>query len=110
MDKQRKGKLIDVLELGIEGKLRPGKNMDDVLDQRSLKLLDKAGYIHENPLFTTLSGMSYLERLKAPRKAWFQDNWFPALVAAATIVFAGFSAGVQLAALLTSNSGSSMGP
>ena len=110
MDKQRKEKLIDVLELGTEGNLPPGKNMHDVLDLRSLELLDKAGYIRRKDMFTTLSGLSYLERLKAPRKAWFKDNWFPALVAAATIVFAGVSAGVQLVDLLTSNSGSSMVP
>ena len=102
MDKQRKEKLIDVLESGIELSPPPGKTWDDVLDLWSLETLDKAGYIERNPLFTTLSGMSYLERLKAPKKAWLKKNWFPALVAAATIVFAGVSAGVQLVDVLTS--------
>ena len=100
MDKQRKEKLIDVLELGAEGKMPPGKNMDDVLDLRSLKLLEKAGYIHRNPLFTTLSGLSYLERLKAPRKAWLKKNWFAASIATITGVAALASVIVQILGLI----------
>lgn len=100
MDKQRKEKLMDVLEFGVEGKTKPGANVDDVLELRSLNLLAESGYIHRNPLFTTLSGLSYLERLKAPRKAWLKKNWFAVSIAATTAFIGLASVIVQILAVI----------
>ena len=38
-----------------------------------------------SPSWTTVDGERELRRLKHPRWFWFTENWFPALVAFATI-------------------------
>ena len=40
----------------------------------------------------TALGREYWDELNAPRRYWFKQNWFPALVAFGTILFGGASA------------------
>ena len=48
----------------------------------------------------TANGRDYWENLTAPRWNWFRRNWFPASVAAGTILFSGVSAAVNIANLV----------
>ena len=105
MERQLREKLIYILEKCKEGSPFGA----DYEDFDIYRLLQYEGYITERPnriSYTSLTGREYLECLKAPTRAWLKDNWFPTAVAAATILFAGVSAGVQLTSLLTSGSGS----
>ena len=66
------------------------------------RLLKDSEYIkHEHKDgVTTLAGLDYMERLreslKHPARLWLKDNWFPAIVAAATIFLALGSVVVQV--------------
>ena len=113
MENKLRKRLIAVLEEGIKGEVILGYPQNDINSEdqhyESAYLLKGQSFLMQEPGFglkTSLSGLEYLERLKHPQYAWIRDNWFPAIVAAATIVLAGVSAGVQLVSLLTSNSGS----
>ena len=115
-EKLKKG-LIAVLEDGIEAQIpEPIQAKGDLsTDERAkyFHLLRDSGYIiytEEYGNHTSLSGREYLYRLKHSLWAQIKRNCFPVVVAAATILLAAVSSGVQLTALLTSNSGSSMGP
>ena len=44
----------------------------------------------------TARGRAYWEQLEAPRRYWYRQNWFPALVAGATIVAASVSAAANI--------------
>ena len=44
----------------------------------------------------TARGREYLEMLNAPRWYWFRQNWFPASVAAGTILFSATAATANL--------------
>ena len=101
MDKGLKKSIIRLLEQCKEPQYY-GVDSEDV---HTVHLLQDGGYLTKRDgsiFYTSLTGREYLERLKATRKYWFKRNWFAVLVAAATIVFAGVSAGVQLTDLLTS--------
>ena len=44
----------------------------------------------------TARGRAYWEQLEAPRRYWYRQNWFPALVAGATILAASVSAAANI--------------
>ena len=48
----------------------------------------------------TAQGREYWDKLNAPRWYWFRNNWFPASVAAGTILFGAAAAGANIANLL----------
>ena len=48
----------------------------------------------------TAYGREYWEKLTSPRWHWFRRSWFPASVAAGTILFSGVSAAVNIANLV----------
>ena len=53
-------------------------------------------HTNRTPLYTTAEGMRALRRLKHPRWFWFTENWFPALVAFATIGASAAGAGASI--------------
>ncbi len=104
MDKELKESIIRLLEQCKEPYgFTFGSNAGDI---KVADLLAETGYLSERQakvFTTTLHGLEYLDHLKEnPVKVWLRSNWFAAIVAAATIIFAGVSAGVQLTDLLTS--------
>ena len=48
----------------------------------------------------TAFGREYWEKLNAPRWYWFRQNWFPASVAAGTILFSAASAAANIVNLV----------
>ena len=87
MDKELKKRLISTLEEASENLL---EDKNDAV----LLLLKSEGYLVERLplgaqptyklLHTSIAGRKYLERLKAPRKAWLKKNWFAVSIAAIT--------------------------
>ena len=58
------------------------------------------GYVTSDMLRATAHGREYWEELTAPRWYWFRHNWFPASVAAGTILFAGVAAAANIVNLV----------
>lgn len=107
MERQFKRRLISVLEEGIEGQIDVSKDRKDIsgVDEhiKASELLLSAGYllhVKGYGTFTSLQGRDYLYRLKHRIGAWLKENWFPAIVAAATIFLALGSVVVQVVGLI----------
>ena len=49
-----------------------------------------------DPMCLTLDGYEYIERLRHPVRYWLKQNWFPATIAAATILTGVASAAIQI--------------
>ena len=105
MDKEHKKQLINLLEEGAENSLA-----DE--DTKLFTVLKDAGYLvagrplgADRPiqfLYTSIAGRKYLERLKAPRKAWLKKNWFAVSIAAITAFIGLASVIVQIVGLTLS--------
>ena len=115
MDKRLTKQLISILAMGIDGRIKSelglfeskfGVFKDSEEYSRAYRLLSNSHYmIHKSQYgSTTLVGLDYMERLreslKHPARLWLKDNWFPAIVAAATIFLALGSVVVQVVGLI----------
>ena len=100
MPKELRGEIRDVLERQIEGE--PGSRVVLGLSSSGIKR-DAVGYLADigalefvgkssfpsmarSSFRLTAYGREYYGKLTAPRWYWFRHNWFPATVAAATIL------------------------
>ena len=85
-------------------KLDPRKQQaaDHLIDLGFLQMsgLLGRGYVISDMLRATAHGREYWEELTAPRWYWFRHNWFPASVAAGTILFAGVAAAANIVNLV----------
>ena len=85
-------------------KLDPRKQQaaDHLIDLGFLQMsgLLGRGYVNSDMLRATAHGREYWEKLTAPRWYWFRYNWFPASVAAGTILFAGVAAAANIVNLV----------
>ena len=120
MPKALEKAIRDVLEegLGIVGtayttefrrnNLNPLKQqaVDHLVDLGALRLsgseyaASRADYITPDMIRVTAYGREYWEKLTAPPRYWFKQNWFPASVAGATILFGGASAAANIVNLV----------
>ena len=75
----------------------------DPLEREAIDYLEDIGafkHVGTGSFRVTASGRAYSEQLEAPRRYWFRQNWFPALVAGATIVAASASAAANIVNLI----------
>ena len=92
MSKELKGKIRNVLEDLVNGK--PGAVLlitmgSDPITRDAANYLDDIGVLQrlEHSWRLTAYGREYWDRINTPTPLyWFKQNWFPAIVAAATIL------------------------
>ena len=71
----------------------------DSLEREAIEYLEDIGAfknVGTASFRVTARGRAYWEQLEAPRRYWYRQNWFPALVAGATIVAASASAAANI--------------
>ncbi len=102
MDKELRKSMIRVLEQCKE----PVLYLHAHKDANTVQLLHIADYLTNgvggghNKSLTSLSGLKYLERLKAPRMTWLKKHWFAASIATITGVAALASVILQAVGLI----------
>ena len=82
--------------------IRTHLNMD-YLERDAINLLHDLGAIEDlgsGSFRVAAYGRDYWEKLTAPRWHWYRRNWFPALVAGATILFSSVAAAANIINLI----------
>ena len=70
----------------------------DTTQRAALELAKSAGFMADGTL--TWQGYEYYVRARHPVRYWWLENWFPAIVAMATIVVGGAVAATSILTLL----------
>ncbi|MYC38258.1 MAG: hypothetical protein F4X66_15295 [Chloroflexi bacterium] len=107
VSKELEDEICKVLEESVNA--RPGSVFNipqgtDRLRYDAISYLEDVGafgYGNLGSLRLTAQGRDYWEKLNAPRWYWFRRNWFPASVAAGTILFSGAAAAANILNLVT---------
>ena len=76
----------------------------DPLERDAINYLEDIGafeHLGTGSFRVTAQGRGYWEKLNAPRWYWFRQNWFPASVAAGTILFSAAAATANILNLVT---------
>lgn len=98
MAKAMPKELTDGIKSVLDTLMEPDRGAIEILYEEmneypSLRTTGAVGYLEDlgvleptrNRLRVTAYGREYYAKLTAPRMYWFKQNWFPAIVAAATI-------------------------